>query len=91
MDGGWSAISQSELSGEEWTDCLAAIRPVGITVSGPFDSGIDRLWSASSLMVRSLIAKTRPSRVDEYIGLLALSAFVSAGEAYHHAYARFSA
>ena len=56
MDRGWSAISQSELPGEEWTDCLASIRPVGITVSGPFDSGIDRLWSASFLIVRYLIA-----------------------------------
>jgi hypothetical protein len=36
---------------------LAPIRHVGITVSGPFDSGIDRLLSASFLIVRSLIAK----------------------------------
>ena len=46
-----------ELSGEEWTDSLASIRPVGVTVSGLFDSGIDRPWSASFLIVRSLIAK----------------------------------
>ena len=57
MDRGWPAIPQSELSGEEWTDCLASIRSVGIAVSGSFDSGIDRLWSASFLIVRSLIAK----------------------------------
>ena len=57
MDRGWPAFSRPELSGEEWTDSLASIRPVGITVSGPFDSGIDRLWSASFLIVRSLIAK----------------------------------
>ena len=57
VDRGWPAFPRSELSGEEWTDSLASIRPVGITVSDPFDSGIDRLWSASFLIVRSLIAK----------------------------------
>jgi len=31
VDRGWSEIPQSELSGEEWTDCLASIRPVSIT------------------------------------------------------------
>ena len=54
---GWSAFPRPELSGEEWTDSLASIRPAGVTVSGPFDSGVDRLWSASFLLVRSLIAK----------------------------------
>ena len=57
MDWGWAVFSRTELSGEEWTDNLASIRPVGITVSGRFVSGIDRLWSASFLMVRSLISK----------------------------------
>ena len=57
MDRGWSEIPQSELSGEEWTDSLASNHPIVITASGPFDSGIDRLWSASFLIVRSLIAK----------------------------------
>ena len=57
MDRGWPAFLRSELSGEEWTDSLASIRPVGITVSGPFDSGIDRVWSASFLIVHSLIAR----------------------------------
>jgi hypothetical protein len=57
VDRGWPTFLRSELSGEEWTDCLASIRPVGIIVSGPFDSGIDRLWSASFLIVLSLIAK----------------------------------
>ena len=42
MDRGWSEISQSELSGEERADRLASIRPVGITISGPFDSGAER-------------------------------------------------
>jgi hypothetical protein len=36
---------------------LASIRRVGITVSGPFDSGIDWLWSARFLIVRSLNAR----------------------------------
>ena len=40
---------RSELSGEEWTDSLASIRPVGITVFGPFESGIDRLRGNSRL------------------------------------------
>jgi hypothetical protein len=53
VDRGWPAFPRRELSREEWTDSLASIRPVGITVSGPFDSGIDRLWSASFLTVRS--------------------------------------
>jgi len=57
VDRGWPAFPRPELSGEEWTDCLASIRPVGITVSDPSDSGIDRLWSASFLIARSLIAK----------------------------------
>ena len=57
MDRGWPAFPRSELSGEERTDSLASIRPVGITVSGPFNIGIDRLCSASFLLVRSLIAK----------------------------------
>ena len=56
MDRRWPAFPRSELSGEEWTDSLASIRPFSITVSDPFDSGIDRLWSASFLIVRSLIA-----------------------------------
>jgi hypothetical protein len=47
----------SKLSGEEWADSLASIRPVGINVTGPFDSGIDRLWSASFQKVHFLIAK----------------------------------
>jgi hypothetical protein len=57
VDRGSPAFPRSELSGEEWTDSLASIRPVGITVSGPFDSGIDRLWSVSFLIVHSLVAK----------------------------------
>jgi hypothetical protein len=57
VDRAWPAFSCSELSGEEWTDCLASIRPVVIAVSSPFDSGIDRLCSASFLTVRSSIAK----------------------------------
>ena len=57
MDRRWPAFPRSELSGEKRTDSLASIRPVGITVSGPFDSGIDRLWFASFRIVRSLIAK----------------------------------
>jgi len=57
VDRGWSEIPQSELSGEEWTDSLASIRPVGITVSGPFGRGIDRLWSANFLIVRSPTGK----------------------------------
>ena len=40
MDRGWLAFPRSELSGEEWTDNLASIRPVGITVSGSFDSEV---------------------------------------------------
>ena len=57
MDRGWPAFPRAELSGEDWTDSLASIRPVGNTVSRPFDSGIDWLWSASFLIVRSLISK----------------------------------
>jgi len=57
VDRRWPAFPRSELSGEEWTDSLASIRPVGITVSGSFDSGIYRLWFASFRIVRSLIAK----------------------------------
>jgi hypothetical protein len=56
VDRGWPAFPRSELSGEEWTDSLASIRHLGITVSGLFDSGIDRHWSASFLIVRTLIA-----------------------------------
>jgi len=41
VDRGWPAFPRSELSGEERTDSLASIRPVGITVSGPFDSRIE--------------------------------------------------
>ena len=57
MDRGWAALASSELSGEEWTDSLASIRPVGNTVPGPIDSEIDRLWSARFLIVRSSFAK----------------------------------
>jgi hypothetical protein len=57
VDRGWPAFPRSELSGEEWTDSLASIRPVGITVSGPFDSGNDRPWSASFPIVRFLISR----------------------------------
>ena len=96
MDRRWPAFPRSELSGEEWTDCLASIRPVGITVFGPFDSGIDRLWSASFLIFRSLIAKglnfaengvrTAPcamprSRIDQE-SLPAKTAFAVADPAY---------
>jgi hypothetical protein len=52
---GRHAFTRSELSREEWTDSLASIRPVGIAVSVPFASGIDWLWSAGFLIVRSLI------------------------------------
>ena len=40
MDRGWPAFPRSELSGEEWTDSLASIRPVGIAVSGPPTAGL---------------------------------------------------
>jgi len=43
VDRGWPAFPRSDLSGEEWTDNLASIRSGGINVSGPFDSGIDRV------------------------------------------------
>ena len=51
VDRGWPAIPRSELSGEERTDSLASIRPVGITVSGPFDTTLTvRLdWSRQQL------------------------------------------
>ena len=57
MDRGWLEFPRSKLSGEEWADNLASIRPIGIIVFRPFNSGIDWLWSASFLIVRSLIAK----------------------------------
>ena len=57
MDRGWPAFPRSELSGEKWTDSLASIRPVGITVSGPFHKGIDGLGSANFLIIQSSIAK----------------------------------
>lgn len=57
MGRGWPAFPRSELSREEWTDSLASIRTLGIPVSDPFDSGINRLWSPIFLTVRSLIAR----------------------------------
>ena len=57
MDRGWPAFPRAELSGAEWTDCLASIRLVDIAASGRFDSGTDRPWSASFLIFRSLTAK----------------------------------
>jgi hypothetical protein len=48
-----ACVPRSELSGEEWTDRLASIRPVGIPVPGASDGGIERLWSA--VFLRSVL------------------------------------